>query len=966
LSTDDVSPAQRAPLRPVADPEAIARWIAEFAPVLAAAAAPMVLQAVDGRILHPNIPYAAMMGRTVEELTDLPLIAILHPDDRSHNEAAVRSLLSGEWPEWREQRRYVRPDGTVRAGLLSTRVVRCADGAALGFFTQLEDVTARDNTERRLAESEEMFRLAMEHAPMGMALLDLSGRWARVNRAMCTIVGRSEEELLRLAFGDITHPDDVAPDIALFDSVIAGEIDSYHLDKRYLRPDGSTVWVRMTFSVARHDDGRMAYGIAQVEDLTEERRVSQQLTEQDRRFRMLADGADDVVSARIRVVPELRVEYLSKGVEAIAGRPTEDFYADPGLLPSLVHPDDARRFMELFSDPAQFRTPVELRGFRADGSVLWLQSRGEPIVEDGAVVGVELLCWDITARRAAEDKAAASQRRFQSMVEHAADAITLRDANGIVQYASPAITRILGFTPAELVGQLRPLQVHPDDRPIMEAAVAEASVVPGGVARTEVRARHRDGSERWVALAISNNLDDPDVAGTVLHIHDITERRAAEREIAYQATHDALTGLPNRFSLQRHLEESLDGAGRDGVGVLFLELTGLKPVNDTLGHAKGDAVLAAVARRIAATVDTAGTVGRFGGDEFAVVTTGLGRDALTELAERVVEDLDRPVAAPDGGQVYLAASVGVALADATSTAEQLLANADLAMYDVQRRTGRGVQRFDATLAERATERLALERDLRGAQLADDLRAYYQPVADLGTGRVTAAEALLRWQHATRGLVPPGLFVPVAEETGLIDKLGLWVLTRALLDQVSWSADDVTIAVNLSPRQLYDPALPSHVGQLLSVTGARADRLTLEVTESALIDDRVARPALAALKDLGVGLALDDFGTGYSSLTSLRRYPFDTVKIDRSFVAEITRSTDDLAIVRHVINLAHDLGMVVVAEGVETEEQLRLLTDVGADSAQGYHLGRPEPAAELTRILAVQAAALTPSDVTPVG
>jgi diguanylate cyclase (GGDEF)-like protein/PAS domain S-box-containing protein len=959
VSTGDLSPERRATGKHAADPAAVAAWVAEFAPVLDSAAGAMVLLAVDGHILHPNPGYAAMMDRTVAELTGLPLTTILHPDEHSDLEAAVRNLLSGAWPEWRQQRRYVRPDGAVLAVLLSTRVVFGPDGTALGFITALEDVTARQDTERRLAESEEMFRLAMEHAPMGMALLDLTGRWARVNRALCVIVGRTEEEMLRLSFWDITHPGAVEADKALFAKVIAGEIDSYHLDKRYVRPDGTPVWVRMTFSVARHDDGRMAYGIAQVEDLTEERRVGHMLAEQDRRFRMLADGADDVVSARIGLVPELRVEYLSRGAEAIAGRPVEDFYADPGLLRSLLHPEDAQRFTELFADPAQFRKPVELRGLRKDGSVLWMHCRGEPILADDVVVGVELLCWDVTARRAAEEQAAGSRRRFQSLVEHAADAITIRDTDGVLLYASPAITRIVGYDPAELVGTVGLLRVHPEDHATLQDAVAQAAAAPGGVTRAEVRALHRDGSERWVAVAISDNLADPDVAGTVMHIHDITERRAAEQELAYQATHDALTGLPNRTSLQRHLEESLARADAGCVGVLFIELTGLKPVSDTLGHAKGDAALAAVARRIAGTVGDAGMVGRFGGDELAVVTTSLTGEELTALADRIVGELDRPVVAPDGGQVYLAAAAGIALAEPGSTAEQLLANADLAMYEVQRRTGRGVQRFDATLAEQATERLALERDLRGAHLTDDLRAHYQPVANLATGKVTGAEALLRWEHPTRGLVPPGVFIPVAEETGLIDKLGLWVLTRALLDQVSWSADDVTIAVNLSPRQLYDPGLPSHVAQLLAVTGARADRLTLEVTESALIDDRVARPALAALKELGVGLALDDFGTGYSSLTSLRRYPFDTVKIDRSFVAEITRSADDLAIVRHVINLAHDLGMVVVAEGVETAEQLDVLAGVGADSAQGYHLGRPAPAPELTRILAAQAAVVTP-------
>jgi EAL domain-containing protein (putative c-di-GMP-specific phosphodiesterase class I) len=232
----------------------------------------------------------------------------------------------------------------------------------------------------------------------------------------------------------------------------------------------------------------------------------------------------------------------------------------------------------------------------------------------------------------------------------------------------------------------------------------------------------------------------------------------------------------------------------------------------------------------------------------------------------------------------------------------------------------------------------------------DLRAYYQPVLDLRTDRLTGAEALLRWHHSERGLVPPGLFVPIAEETGLIDALGMWVLAQACRQQVEWADHGLCIGVNLSPRQLYNPDLARRVAQVLEETGARADGLLFEVTESALIDDRVAAPALAALKDLGVELALDDFGTGYSSLTSLRRYPFDQVKIDRSFVAEITDSPRDRAIVGNLIRLAHDLGMRVVAEGVETEEQLQVLRQVDADAAQGYHLSRPVPAAEMTALL----------------
>jgi diguanylate cyclase (GGDEF)-like protein/PAS domain S-box-containing protein len=825
--------------------------------------------------------------------------------------------------------------------------VRTADGALLGLFSQLQDITARYEAEELLARSEERLRLIMAHAPIGMALIGPDGRWVMANRALCTSLGRTEDELVGITFDDITHPDDLPESHELIDRVLAGELDTFTQDKRYAHADGSWVRVRLTLAFARDADGVPVHAVAQIEDLTEDRRIALELADQERRFRMLTDGAEDIVSARVRTVPELRVEYLSRGAEALSGRPREDYYADPSLLATLTHPEDAELFGRLVTDPASFRDRrLELRFRKHDGSYLWMQSRVEPICDDaGNIVGVDSLSWDVTAAHEAGEIAAASYRRFQALVEHAADAITIRDADGITRYASPAVTDMLGYCPEELVGTMVSLRAREEDRPVLREAVERATATPGGVARAEVRAMHRDGTEKWLALAISNRLDDPDVAGLVIHVHDITSQRAAQDEIAYRASHDALTGLPNRASVQRHLELSL-AVDPAGVGVLFVDLRGLKPVNDSLGHAKGDAVLVSVARRIAATVGDAGTVGRFGGDEFAVITRGLPAAELSALADRIVRELDLPVVAPDGGHVYLGATAGIAVADGSTTAEQLLANADLAMYDVKRRTGRGVQLFDSTLAEIATERLTLERDLRDADLDADLRAYYQPLVSLETGRITGAEALLRWQHPARGLVPPVEFIPIAEETGLIDRLGLWVLTRALLEQVAWAEHDLSVGVNLSPRQLFDPDLPGHVAQLLAVTGARADRLVLEVTESALIDDRVARTAIAGLKDLGVGLSLDDFGTGFSSLTSLRRYPFDSIKIDRSFVAEMTGSAHDRAIVANVTHLAHDLGMGVVAEGVETAEQLHLLTEIGADSAQGYHLGRPVPAHDL--------------------
>jgi diguanylate cyclase (GGDEF)-like protein/PAS domain S-box-containing protein len=934
--------------RAVATPDEVAAWVAQFAPVTTAAAAPMVLVGATGRILHANAPYAEFVGRSEDDLRGLEMTAILHPEEVAGQAEAIRSLFSGEWPEWQQLRRYARPDGSVRIGLLHTRPVRTDGGAVLGLFSQLQDVTARQDAELRLAESEKRFRLAMDHAPSGMALMGAGGRWLMANRALCRILGRSEDDLVGLTFADLTHPADLPDSQEMIRRVHAGELDSFHLHKRYARGDGTYVRVRLTLAFTRDEDGRPAHAVAQVEDLTEERRIAAELAEKDRRFRMLTDDADDIIALRLRTVPEFGVEHISRGIEAMVGRAPEEFYADPTLLMRVIHPEDAPAIAERLADPVPYRdVPQEFRVLGPDGEVAWIQARAEPIFgNDGTPVGVDGLAWDITARKQAEEAAAASRRRFQALVEHAADAVVIRDLDGAVRYASPAVTRILGDLPEEIVGTIPSLRLPEDQVAVLQDAVDRATATPGGVAHAEVRVHHRDGTEKVLALAISNRLDDPDIGGLVNHIQDITASRAAQQELVYQAAHDALTGLPNRVSLQRHLEGAL-AADPAGVGVVFLDLVGMKPVNDTLGHVKGDTILTTVARRIAAVVGTEGMVGRFGDDEFVIVATGLDRGRLTTLAHRVVDALDEPVTAPDGGQVHLGAAAGVALAEPGTTAEQLLANADLAMYDVQRRTGRGVQGFDATLAQQATARLTTERDLRAADLDRDLRAYYQPVVCLATGRVSAAEALLRWEHPTRGLVPPGLFIPVAEETGLIDSLGLWVLDHACRQQVAWADHDLTVEVNLSPRQLFDPDLPCRVADVLARTGARADRLMLEVTESALIDDRVARSALAALEALGVGLALDDFGTGFSSLTSLRRYPFGTVKIDQSFVAEMTGNTRDRAIVRNVINLAHDLGMKIVAEGVETAEQLSVLTDIGADAAQGYYLGRPAPARDLT-------------------
>jgi diguanylate cyclase (GGDEF)-like protein len=445
------------------------------------------------------------------------------------------------------------------------------------------------------------------------------------------------------------------------------------------------------------------------------------------------------------------------------------------------------------------------------------------------------------------------------------------------------------------------------------------------------------------------------VVGSVLILTDIAERREAEARIRHMAHHDALTDLPNRVFFRDRLAQALARARREGeaVAVLCLDLDRFKEVNDTLGHAAGDQLLEAVADRLRADVREADTIARLGGDEFAVVQTALtqpgGADALSR---RIVEALSRPFDLGGNVLASVGASVGVALYPADGEdPDRLLRRADLALYRAKA-DGRGTHRFfeeqmDAQLRARA----ALERDLRGALAEERFELNYQPQVDLATGRLAGAEALLRWRHPERGMVPPAEFIPLAEETGLIVPIGEWVLATACREACGWPAP-LRVAVNLSPVQFRQPGLAELVVRTLRCTGLDPTRLELEITEGVLLRDTDATVgALEALRALGVRIAMDDFGTGYSSLSYLRRFPFDKIKIDRSFVADLGRSGDAAEIVRAVIHLGRGLGMRANAEGVETAEQATLLRVAGCGEGQGYYFGRPVPAHEFAALVA---------------
>ena len=683
------------------------------------------------------------------------------------------------------------------------------------------------------------------------------------------------------------------------------------------------------------------------------RRVKREMAnyeQSEARFRALADTSP----AAIFIYQGMQFRYVNRAAEDITGYAAEDLTGRDFW--TITHPDDremirqrglARQRGESVPNRYEFRI------IRKDGGTRWLDFTAGLITYEGQPAGLGT-AFDITER-------IESETRFRTLVENSSDAIALIGRDGVIQWAGPSTEHVLGWSESDVVGAKVLDFIHPDDHPHLAHQFSQVVETPREIVNLEYRARTKDGSWRWVEATARNLLDDPAIGAIVANYRDISERKIAEEEIRHQALHDVLTGLPNRSLFQDRLELALAHASRGHhfLAVMFVDLDLFKLINDELGHAIGDRLLQRVAARLTAAVRASDTVARFGGDEFTLVIEDLAHaEDVSGIADKIADSIAVPFDV-DGHRIHITASIGITLSpNDGNDADTLIRNADKAMYRAKELGRRNVQMFTEEMNHRYRDRLLFESGFRRALERNEFVVHYQPIFTAAEKPV-AVEALVRWQHPERGLIAPDDFIPTAEESRLIAPLGTRVLEIACRQLREWQDDGLRLAmaVNLSVRQFQQRDLLATIDQVLAESGIDPELLELEITESAAMENvDLTRELLQELRRRGVHIAIDDFGAGQSSLTYLRRFPINTIKIDRVFIHEVTEGGGDAAIVSAVIRLAHDLGLTVTAEGVETAAQKEWLVAHGCHLLQGYHFSRPMPPHELRTALTARAVA----------
>jgi diguanylate cyclase (GGDEF)-like protein/PAS domain S-box-containing protein len=857
----------------------------------------------------------------------------------------------------------------------------------------------RKQVELEKQATEEMLSAFYELDLVGLTITSPDKGWLRINHCLCKMLEYSEQELLSMTWAELTHPDDLVADVELFSQLLANEIQGYSLEKRFISKTGKVIPTKIVVRCSRKVNGEVDFVMAMVEDITERKHVETQLKLIAKRSQLLMELenhseqmdevtfmqhgqeiAEDITGSQIAFIHFVNhdeetiqlVTWSRRTIEHYCHASYDSHYPvrDAGIWADALRKRQAVIFNDYATYPHKHGLPEGHSPLKRlisvpvieNGKVVMLTGVGNKATDftDMDIESVQLISndiWRLVQRRRSEKERLIAATAFESQ-----EAMTIADANGLILRVNQAFTDITGYTQAEVIGQNpRILQSGRHDKEYYTHMWE--SIHSTGTWQGEIWNRRKSGEVYPEYLNITAVKDAGGIiTNYVATFTDITQSKADSDEIKNLAFYDPLTQLPNRRLLLDRLNQALAASTRGGQlgALLILDLDHFKTLNDTLGHDLGDLLLQQVAERLAWCVREGDTVARIGGDEFVIILEGLGEvlfeaAANTEaVANKILTSLNQAYQL-GSHEYYNSTSIGATLFSGQEvTVENLLKYSDIAMYDAKK-SGRNTLRFfDPVMQESINVRADMTRELRHAIAQQKFQLYYQIQVN-HRGQPLGAEVLIRWIHRERGMISPFNFIPLAEETGLILPIGQWVLETACAQLKAWEQDamtrELTLSVNVSAKQFNQPTFVTQVLTTIQKYGINASLLKLELTESIIIENvNHIIITMVALEALGIRFELDDFGTGYSSLQYLKQLPIHQLKIDQSFVRDITSDSSDRKIVRTIIMMANSLGLQVIAEGVETEEQRQILLDNGCTNYQGYLFGKPVPVDEFEDLL----------------
>jgi diguanylate cyclase (GGDEF)-like protein/PAS domain S-box-containing protein len=884
-----------------------------------------------------GVPQSGIIGKTDHDLAARQFADFMQAKDRE-------AMAKGRSVVYEQSLHHAGDDREILAEIAKTPV-RDGNGKVVGILGIARDITERRLLEADLQAAEQRYKTLVAGSFEGLAVVK-DGRYVDANDQLLAMLGYGRDQLIGRKVEDLLHPDDRDRVLA---NIRIGK-DSL-IEHRMQRADGTSVLLE-----ARGQSipiGGQVVRVTALRDITEARKAEDALRLSESRLKR-AELASKTGNWEFHL--DRRVFITSDGAKAIFGTSRSEL--DHKTVRSAIVPE----FHQMLDDALEGLIgrnktyDIEYRIATLDkGERKWVRSVASFDAERNIVFGV---LQDITRAKEIQSILEASEERYRGLVECQSEYIIRFDLDGRYVFANRAFCEAAGRTQEQILGTRWGSMLHPDDAAMVRETVQKILRGPGARESMEFRVLFPAG-ERWIAWEAAAILDP---GGKVIELQavgrDTTEQRKSQEIIWHQANFDQLTGLPNRRLLRDRLEQQVRESRRSRwpLALMFIDLDRFKEVNDALGHEQGDLLLKEVARRLRGCVRETDTVARLGGDEFTVV---LGRMKSTARVSVICAQILRKLEEPyqlGPHKAHIAASIGLTYyPDDASDVQGLLRNADQAMYEAKRLGGNRFHYFEPSLQEAALRRIQTANDLRDALAADQFEVHYQPIVELATGRITKAEALVRWKHPTRGMLGPAEFIPIAEETGLISGIGEWVFRQAAQQAAHWRASRVgtiQISVNKSPVQFRETlGRESEWSDYLGSLSLGSDAIVIEITEGLLLDSSgPIRSAVSKCRDYGFEISLDDFGTGYSSLSYLKSFNINYLKIDQAFVRGLGTDANDNALCEAIIVMAHKLGLKVIAEGVESSTQRDLLAAAGCDYAQGYFYSRPVAPAEFEKLV----------------